>query len=224
MTAGFQERLYVLQRKIEQELIPQLKMRHLSVGEPVDIVTLPEHWHTVGKGNYAVVVAHSEYPDMVVKVYADTNGGCKEEAAVYQALGKHPAFSECYCSGANYLLLKKLQGDTLYDCVIKGKRVEKQVFADVEAALEYARLRGLYPHDVHGKNLMMYEGRGYVVDVSDFYLSEYCSMWSDLKKAYERIYLKTLYKFPLPIPAWVMNLVRKGYRLYRKRLRRQVAS
>ena len=39
---------------------------------------------------------------------------------------------------------------------------------DINKALEYAREQGLTPCDVHGKNVMMEKGRGYVVDVSDF--------------------------------------------------------
>ncbi len=218
------ERLSALHSLVEQELLSQLKVRIVGEGEPVDIIAVPSRWQLVGKGNYAVVVEHPEFPGVVVKVYAEADNECSEEAAVYRALGEHPAFSRCYLSGERYLLLKKLNGVTLYDCVIRGLRVEKQVFIDVEAALEYARLRGLYPHDVHGKNLMMYEGRGYVVDISDFYINDDCRMWSDLKKAYERIYLKTLYKLPIPVPAWVLDLVRKGYRAYRKRPRSQVAK
>ncbi len=223
--SGFSsEWLKALQSQVEKCLLPQLHVQIIGEGEPVEIASIPTPWQIVGKGNYAVVVEHPEFPGVVVKVYVEADNSCREEAAVYRALGEHPAFSRCYLSGERYLLLKKLNGVTLYDCVIRGIRVEKQVIIDVEVALEYARLRGLYPHDVHGKNLMMHEGRGYVVDISDFYINEDCRMWSDLKKAYERIYLKTLFKFPIPVPAWMLNLVRKGYRAYRKRLRSQIAK
>jgi hypothetical protein len=224
MSADTLDEIQRLQHLVERFLLPQMTIDADEEGDPVDVHHIPQPWQIVGKGNYAVVVTHPEYKQLVVKIYADPEEGLSEEVAVYKALGKHEAYSEMYAYGTTYLILKRLQGYTLYDCVIKGIRVEKQVFADVEAALEYARMVGLYPHDVHGKNLIMHEGRGFVVDVSDFYKNEYCSMWDDLKKAYERFYLKTLYRLPIPIPAWLMNAVRKGHRAYRRRLRRQIAK
>lgn len=38
------------------------------------------------------------------------------------------------------------------------------------------------PFDVHGKNIVMFDGRGYIVDVSDFYKQGTCRKWADLKK------------------------------------------
>jgi hypothetical protein len=48
------------------------------------------------------------------------------------------------------------------------------------------RSRGLFPHDVHGRNVMMLNQRGVVVDVSDFLHEEPCKAWYHLKKAYYR--------------------------------------
>ncbi|MEK8130667.1 hypothetical protein WMW72_22425 [Paenibacillus filicis] len=70
------------------------------------------------------------------------------------------------------------------------------------------------PHDVHGKNVMLQDGRGKVVDVSDFLKQEPCQMWDDLKGAYGRFYRPWLSR--LPIPEALLNTVRRGYRVWRK--------
>ncbi|MDF2716654.1 MAG: serine/threonine protein kinase, partial [Paenibacillus sp.] len=75
----------------------------------------------------------------------------------------------------------------------------------------------LNPHDVHGKNVMMIEGRGVVVDVSDFLKDEYCVMWSDFKKSYYALYKPLLLRFTVPLPGPLLNFLRKGYRLIRRR-------
>jgi hypothetical protein len=210
------ETLATFQTRIEESLLSGLVVQVNDNHDPVSVQQLPAPWELVGVGNYAVVVAHPDWPHWVVKVYAAVGAGLQEEAEVYAALGSHRAYSACLAAGERYLILRRLHGLTLYDCVLRGMRVEKQVIIDVDAALAYARSRGLFPHDVHGKNVLMHEGRGYVVDVSDFYIQERCDMWEDLKRAYEMIYKRTLYIWPIPMPSWVMNGVRKMYRWSRR--------
>ncbi|MDY6897261.1 MAG: serine/threonine protein kinase, partial [Cyanobacteriota bacterium] len=93
-----------------------------------------------------------------------------------------------------------------------GIRVPKQVIKDIDKALDYARSRGLFPHDVHARNVMMYEGRGLVVDISDFLQQEKCSKWDNVKKAYYWVYLPFIYPLKLKVPLSLLNSVRKGYR------------
>jgi hypothetical protein len=152
----------------------------------------------------------------VVKIYAPGRPGFTEELEVYRRLGSHPAFSECLYAGEGFLILKRLLGVTLYDCMHRGQRIPQQVIKDINQALDYARSRGLHPHDVHGRNVMMYAGRGLVVDVSDFLHEEECSAWDDLKKAYYWLYRPLLSPLRLRLPYFVLDIVRKLYRLYRR--------
>lgn len=183
--------------------------------DTVEVYNIPKHWVLLGVGNYASVLRHHDYPELVVKIYAEGKNGYKEEVEVYNKLGYHPNYSECYYAKDNFLVLKYLEGVTLYDAVHKGIKIPIKVIKDIDNALEFAFKQGLYPHDVHGKNVMMYEGRGYVVDISDFYKKEKCNKWKDLKKAYYKFYQYTLYHYPIPIPYFLLTLVRKGYRFYR---------
>ncbi|WP_426450143.1 serine/threonine protein kinase [Paenibacillus sp. S-38] len=217
MTYGADSHFSALIDRIESELLPGLSVASEHLHEPVVVHRLPKPWKLVGAGNYAVVVSHPDYPRLVIKIYAPGRPGLQEEAEVYRRLGRHPAYSECYHYGGNYLVLRRLEGVTLYDCVRRGIPIPRRVIEDIDEALAYASARGLRPHDVHGKNVMMKEGRGMVVDVSDFLKTDECRMWPDLKKAYDRFYLRVPLLHRIPVPDFVMNAVRRGYRAFKKR-------
>jgi len=201
---------------IHQELLPGLQIESVELHDPVVVRKLPSLWQLLGTGNYAAVFYHPSQPDLVVKIYAPNRAGWMEEVEVYHRLGSHPAFSECFYTEEGLLVLKRLYGMTLYDCMHQGIRIPPQVIKDIDAALDYARKRELHPHDVHGRNIMMWEGRGLVVDVSDFLHEETCSAWDDLKKAYYWLYLPILCPLRLRIPYFILNIVRKLYRSYRR--------
>ncbi len=200
---------------IHTELLPELKIESINPHDPVVVYHLPHPWRLLGTGNYAAVVYHRNHPECVVKVYAPGRPGFEEEMEVYRRLGSHRAFSECLYAQKGVLVLKRLHGVTLYDCIHKGLPIPKQVIQDIDQALNYARRCGLHPHDVHGRNVMMYQGRGLVVDVSDFLHAGTCSKWNDLKRAYNWFYRPLLYPLRLRIPYFVLDIVRKTYRLSR---------
>ncbi|CAG7653232.1 serine/threonine protein kinase [Paenibacillus allorhizosphaerae] len=201
--------------EIERNLLGKLLVVSEDPHEPVVVKKIPKPWRLIGAGNYAAVLAHAEYPDRVVKVYAPGRPGLEEEAEVYRRLGRHPAYSECLHYGLRYLVLRRLSGITLYDCIRRGIPIPRQVIEDIDDALAYAASKGLNPHDVHGKNVMLKDGRGIVVDVSDFLKPDRCTMWDDLKKAYRLLYIPPLRR--LPVPDFMLNAIRKGYRFFKKR-------
>ncbi|WP_066375824.1 MULTISPECIES: serine/threonine protein kinase [unclassified Anabaena] len=208
------EHLQRLIESIHQELLPELQVESVNPYDPVEVHYLPHPWRLVGKGNYAAVVNHPEYLDVVVKIYAPERPGFAEEVEVYRRLGSHPAFSQCLYAKDGCLILKRLYGVTLYDCFQRGLRIPKRVIEDIDQALDYARQRGLFPHDVHGRNVMMYEGRGLVVDISDFLHQDKCSKWDNLKRAYYWLYRPILAPLRLRIPYFILNFIRKSYRFF----------
>lgn len=201
---------------IHQELLPNLKLESIKPHDPVVVHQVLEPWRLLGTGNYAAVFYHADYCDLVVKVYAPGRLGWSQELEVYRRLGIHSAYSSCFYAEHNFLVLKRLYGVTLYDCLNRGLKIPHQVVEDIDRALEYARSRGLYPHDVHGRNVMMSEGKGLVVDVSDFLRKEPCLAWSDLKKAYYYFYLPLFSWHRLSLPYFVLDLVRANYRIFRR--------
>jgi hypothetical protein len=212
-----QTRLQIFCDHLEQALQPQLAIVSEHPHHPVIVRHCPHPWTCLGTGNYAAVFAHPDFPAWVVKVYAPGRDGFNEEVEVYRRLGSHPAFSECYYARDGLLVLKRLHGTTLYDCAHRGIIIPKQVIEDIDQALEYAIKRALHPHDVHGKNVMLgADGRGLVVDISDFLKPEPCRAWKDLKRAYYWIYRPLIAGLRLKIPYALLDQVRTVYRLLRK--------
>ncbi|MBF2063887.1 MAG: serine/threonine protein kinase [Calothrix sp. C42_A2020_038] len=199
---------------IYQQLLSQVKIESINPHDPVQVNYFPQPWRLLGTGNYAAVFCHPDYPDQVVKIYAPGRPGYEEEVEVYSRIGEHPAFSKCYYAEPNFLVLKRLYGNNLYDCIQRGMRIPEQVIHDVDNALEYARQRGLYPHDIHARNVMMYEGRGFVVDISDFLHQESCSKWNNFKRAYYWLYRPILCPLGLRVPYFILDIIRKVYRTF----------
>lgn len=199
---------------IENELIKEIKIKSVNPCDPVRVEYIPDNWILLGNGNYAVVVYHKDYPDYAVKIYAQGREGIEQEKIVYKKLGKNKYFSECYYFGDNYLILKRLRGKTLYDCLKKGIYIPEQVIKDIDNAISYAKKRELYPHDIHFKNVMLYNGRGIIIDISDFLKREYCPLWHDCKKFYYKVYKRS--PIIVPMPNFFLNITRKVYRLYKK--------
>ncbi|MFP3728924.1 serine/threonine protein kinase [Priestia filamentosa] len=200
---------------INTELIYNIELKSTHPHEPIQVIKKPDNWNCIGTGNYAAVFLRSEEDEFVVKVYARGKETIEEEAKVYKKLGIHAAFPFLIHKGPNYLVLKRIRGITLYNAIMQGVKIPPKVIEDINKALKYAKKRGLNPVDVHGKNVMMYEGRGYVVDVSDFLKEEADTKWTDIAKAYYKIYMRTLYKHPIPVPNFVLNLIRRSYRKYK---------
>jgi hypothetical protein len=208
-----------------QNLLPKVKVKSIHPHDPVVVDDLPQPWRLLGRGNYAAVFHHPDYSDKVVKIYAPGRQGFEEEVEVYSRLGDHPAFSQCYYAEPNFLILKRLPGTTLYDSIQRGMRIPKQVIEDIDKGLEYAYKRGLYPHDIHARNVMMYEGRGFVVDISDFLHQETCSKWDNFKTAYYWLYRPILCPLGLRVPYVLLDIIRKSYRAFstfRKSFKKQI--
>jgi hypothetical protein len=206
------EQFIQLARQLNRKIIIESR----NPFDPVCPVNTPFPWKILGCGNYAAVFYHPDYPSYVVKIYGREEQGLLEEKKVYERLGEHPGYSVCYYTESRILILKRIEGITLYDCVHKGVRIPESIIHDIDVALSYAEKRGLVPSDVHGKNVMISHGKGIIVDVSDFYKKEPCRKWKDLRKAYFKIYKPFLYRFPIRIPYFVLNMIRVGYRYYRK--------
>ncbi|MDY6937121.1 MAG: serine/threonine protein kinase [Cyanobacteriota bacterium] len=216
MSALISESIASLIAEVERVLLSNVSIQSVQPHDPVRVKKIPHPWKLVGTGNYAAVFMHPNCPDLVVKIYAPGRPGFEEEVEVYRRLGSHEAFSECFWAKDGVLILKRLQGMTLYDCLHRGVRVPPQVIRDIDRALEDARYRGLRPHDVHGRNVMMHEGRGLVVDISDFLHEEPCYLWRDLKRVYYSFYLPVLSKLPIRYPYFILDTVRAVYRIYRR--------
>ncbi|MEM9215458.1 MAG: serine/threonine protein kinase [Cyanobacteria bacterium P01_F01_bin.150] len=205
---------------VQQELRPQATLVSIRPYDPIEVQHVPNPWQLLGAGNYAAVFAHPDYPNLVVKIYAPGRPGFEDEVEVYRRIGTHSSFSECFYAHDNFLILKRLRGVTLFDCLHQGLPIPKQVILDIDQALDYSRSQGLRPHDVHGKNVMMHNGRGLVVDISDFLHEGTGLAWNDLKLFYYWIYRPLVLPLKLRIPLALLNATRGLYRWSRVLLKR----
>lgn len=202
---------------VDNILLPNIEIKSVCAFDPIVVGQIPQPWVVLGTGNYAAGLTHPDFPEYVVKLYAPGRPGIKEEVEVYGRIQNHPSYSKCFYHTENYLIVKRFKGKTLYSCINEGIQIPEQVIHDIDEALKYARSLGLNPHDVHAKNVMLVEGRGVIVDISDFYKLKECSLWEDFKKAYYKIYLPLLYNSHPAIPEFYLNIIRRGYRLLKRK-------
>jgi hypothetical protein len=203
--------------RVEGELLPALRVRSSDPGEAVICELVPPGWELVGCGHFAAVFAHPSAPDRVVKVYASGRPGIEDEVRVYELLGEHPAYSTLLHHGPGYLVLRRLHGHTMFECLRRGLPIPERALDEIDRALDDARARGLHPHDVHAKNVMITaRGDGLVVDISDFLQDVPCRKWADIRRAYHWIYRPLLSWLRIPIPAALLEHVRRCYRRWRR--------
>lgn len=177
--------------------------------EPVTIKGELKNLKCIGVGTDAAVFQSSEVPVYAYKLYAeDKKEKVKTEAEVYQKIGDSPYFPTCYASSDTYLVISYEEGKTLFDCILQGIHIPKQVIQDVENAREYLLSKGLYPSDMHLKNILLQEGRAKILDVSEYATPENDYRWEHLKEGYEHYYHLI---DGHPIPFWVAETVRKWY-------------
>lgn len=108
----------------------------------------------------------------------------------------------------NFLVISFEEGITLYDCLLKGIHIPKQVIQDVENARDYAFSRGLNPRDIHLQNILLHEGRAKILDVSEYMKQGNDKRWEHLKQGYKEHYHLIDEK---PLPHWIIETVRKWY-------------
>lgn len=167
--------------------------------------------HCVGLGTDAAVFVHEALPAYAFKLYSPQAMHKKEvEASVYAKLQGSPYFPVCHGIGDRYLVLSMERGPTLYDCLVEGIEVPAQAMQDVEQARAFVRSQGLNPRDIHLKNILLQEGRGKLLDVSEYIKPGNDRRWEHLMLAYR-------YGYPWlrgkRVPGRLLELLKLGYGL-----------
>lgn len=194
------------------QLVKDVRVISVAASEPVQVKAQPDNLRCVGLGTTAAVFQLKERPEIALKVFIPSQlQACKEEVEIYKLLGNSPYFPPFYYEGSNFFAMGYRPGTNLYDCLLQGIFIPEQVIADVDQALAFARSRGLNPCDVHLKNIIINQGRGYLVDVSAYRKSHQCHRWDSLRHAYYNYYLD-LYHPGLTIPSWVLEAIRTWYK------------
>lgn len=189
--------------------LSSIKVTASSNNKPVVICGVAKGLRCIGVGTDAAVFQSESSPKYAFKVYAEGKKDKLEaEASVYTQIGSSPYFSSCYGKDDRMLVLKYEMGPTLFDCLLQGIYVPKQAIADVEDARAYIRQMGLNPRDIHLKNIVLQNGRGKLLDVSEYIKPGNDFRWEHLKRAYEEYYSIINGK---PMPFWLLDTIRKWY-------------
>jgi predicted Ser/Thr protein kinase len=186
-----------------------LKIQANRENEPVLVKNHPDGLQCIGVGTDAAVFRYIYAPSYAFKVFADDKKSKMDmEQQVYMHLGDTHYFPTCYGSGSNYLVLSFEKGITLYDCLLKGIHIPKQVIQDVEDARKFVYSKGLNPRDIHLKNILMHENRAKLLDVSEYRKPGNDMRWEYLKKGYEQYYHLIDGK---AVPLWIVETVKRWY-------------
>lgn len=177
--------------------------------KPVSIHGSSDDLRCIGVGTDAAVFQSIHTPSYAFKIYAeDKISKIQLEANVYKKIGDSAYFPKCFAAHDRYLILSFEKGITLYDCLLQGIHIPKQIIHDVEAARSYVRKQGLNPRDIHLKNILLQDGRAKIIDVSEYGNPGNDFRWEHLKKAYEDYYHLIDGK---TIPVWLVETVRNWY-------------
>lgn len=203
---------------VENELIFKISLSSKK-NKPLKVSNIPTKWNLVGSGNYAAVFFHDEFPDYAVKVYSRKNltykskkEGVNDEISVYKKLSTDYSsyFAKLHYYGDDYIIIDRIRGYTLYECLNKGINIPQHIIDKVDKAITHLKKLNLSSHDIHFKNIIMSGDNVVIIDVSDFLNFEYCPLWNDSKRFYK------LYKrLPLfPIPGIILSMGRIIYRIF----------
>ena len=199
--------------KTLKKKIKFVKLRHSRRFSYVQVLKKPDGWECAGTGNSAAVFHNGDCPDVAVKVFSDAcqHIAC-EESEVYRKLGDFFSYPRFYGSGENFLIMQYIPGISAYECLLKGRYIPERVVHDIDEAVLYARRKGLNPRNIHAKNILIHNGRGYVVDVSEYMKRGKCFHWDILRYVYHNLY-RRYFKPGMKIPFWVLEYIRRGYRV-----------
>jgi DNA-binding protein YbaB len=195
--------------KKAEHALAQVEVTGSDDNDPVSIKISAEGLRCIGIGTDAAVFHYEELPAYAFKVYSAHSLAKKEvEASVYLRLKDSSYFPRLYGTGDRYLVLSYEQGVTLYDCLLQGIPIPEQAVLDVEDARHYIREQGLNPRDIHLKNVLLQEGRGKVLDVSEYVQDGNDNRWEHLMWVYTRFY-------PLingvKLPSWTLDTIKNWY-------------
>lgn len=192
----------------EREL-SNLKVLSNGKNELVTVKGNSDKLECIGLGTDAAVYRFSDSPQYAFKVFSnDKLEKLEQENEVYLNLGQSEYFPVYYGRGMNFLVISFEKGLTLYECLLKGIHIPKQVIVDVDNGINYATERGLNPRDIHLKNILLQDGRAKLLDVSEYLNPGNDNRWEYLKEGYLEYYHHFDGK---ALPFWLLETARKWY-------------
>lgn len=175
----------------------------------LDLENLSSAFHLIHTDSNAVFLKHSQQPDVVYKVFKkESIHKLDSEYKIYQYLQESPYFPKCFGKGENYLVLSYEQGPTLYQCLERGIYIPEQVITDVDQAIAFAKKQGLYPQNIHLKNVLLQGQHAKIIDVSNYLSPNQDHQWDHVATGYDHIYPYIQGK---KIPSFLIDKMKRIY-------------
>ena len=195
--------------KIIEKELSKVKVTSHGDNGLVTVEKTSDAFECVGVGTDAAVFRLIDNPNFAFKVFSnDKMYKIELESGVYLKLSQSDYYPVYYGKGPNFMVISYEEGVTLYDCLLKGIHIPRQVIADVDNARGHAIDRGLNPRDIHLKNILLHNGRAKIVDVSEYLKPGNDKRWEYLKEGYQEYYHLIDGK---ALPHWIIETVRKWY-------------
>lgn len=167
----------------------------------------------VGTGRSAFVFRIMSSNKAIKVFFPGSSYIAKEEAEVYQSLTSIRYFPSIYETGANYVVMDYIEGETLFDCMTNGRLITEVHIKEIDHALSLASNTGLNPSDIHLRNIFITpDDQVKLIDVARYRQKKNCKQWSNLKKAHRQFYQKRFFwkKVPSSFLNAIAFLYKKG--------------
>ncbi|WP_214891866.1 serine/threonine protein kinase [Exiguobacterium sp. H66] len=179
-------------------------------GQTYTIINQPNELEWIGTGRSAFVFRIQGTDRVIKKFFPSHRHLAALEGSIYEQLAPFPTYAKQYAYGTDYLVIEYIEGQTLFDCLLSGTMISRDVIRVVDYALAEARSVGLNPSDIHLRNIMLTNDGTRIIDVARFRQTAPCSQWDDLKRAYDYFYSKSY--FPKKLPESFLNTVADIYK------------
>ncbi|MGM0837826.1 MAG: protein kinase family protein [Bacillota bacterium] len=168
----------------------------------------------IGYGRSAYVFKISGSNRVLKVFYPPFEDIATKEAEIYQSLKGNSYYPTLYGYGENYLVIDHIEGLTLFECLVHGRKMNERHVVQIDEALGMARERGLNPSDIHLHNIIITPtDEVKLIDVARFRQEKLCTQWEDIKTVFFKYYIKKY--FPKKWPALVLYFIAA---LYKKKL------
>lgn len=160
----------------------------------------------VGEGRSAFVFKIRSTNQALKVFFPPFSHLAKVEAEIYKDLLGNPFYPVLYESGTNYIVIDYIEGNTLFNCLLKGVPITSGQVKEIDYGLMMTKENGLNPSDIHLRNIIITpRGSIKIIDVARFRQTKTCSQWNDIKTAFSKYYKNQL--FPKKVPAFLLNLI-----------------
>ncbi|SFX27794.1 Protein kinase domain-containing protein [Thermoactinomyces sp. DSM 45891] len=118
--------------------------------------------------------------DYAIKVYKDDYSE-KDDSYMLHHLQDHSAFPTLHHHEDKFMIVDRIQGNTLADSIKAGEKLSENQFAQIEDIVTDLYDHGIVAQDLHLNNMMIdHDSNIKVIDVGRFFHTDYPELYQDI--------------------------------------------